>query len=70
MGLDVRIQSVPNPRREAEEHFYQPVHTALLELGLAPTYMTDEVLAEMLEVVMRYRDSIKEDRILPRVAWS
>lgn len=70
MGLDVRIQSVPNPRREAEEHFYQPVHTALLELGLDPIYMTDEILAEMVEVVMRYRDRIKEDRILPRVAWS
>jgi UDP-sulfoquinovose synthase len=70
MGLDVRIQSVPNPRREAEEHFYQPVHTALLELGLDPTYMTDEILAEMVEVVMRYRDRIKEDRILPRVTWS
>lgn len=70
MGLDVKVESVPNPRREAEDHFYEPAHTALLDLGLSPTLMTDEVLSAMLEQVLKYRDEVRVDRILPRVRWS
>lgn len=70
MGLDVRSQSLPNPRKEAEEHYYNPAHSGLLELGLEPHLMTDDVVAEMLEHVIRFRDHIDEKKILPRVRWS
>jgi UDP-sulfoquinovose synthase len=36
MGLDVRVQSVPNPRVEAEEHYYNAKCTKLRDLGLEP----------------------------------
>jgi len=36
MGLSVRISHVENPRKESEEHYYNPTHTGLLELGLEP----------------------------------
>ena len=32
--------------------------------------MTDEVIAEMLERVIRYKDRIDERKILPRIKWS
>lgn len=70
MGLDVRTQSLPNPRKEAEEHYYNPAHSGLLELGLEPHFMTDDVVAKMLEQVIRYRDHIDETKILPRVRWA
>ncbi len=69
LGLEVKVQSLPNPRKEPEEHYYNPAHSALLDLGLQPTYMTEAVLCSMLEMVMRYRDRIAVDRILPRVTW-
>jgi UDP-sulfoquinovose synthase len=70
MGLDVRVESIPNPRKEKEEHYYNPVHRGLQELGLEPHYMTDEVVANLLERVLRYRDRIDVRRIMPRVRWS
>lgn len=69
LGLSVRIEPIDNPRKEAEEHYYNPVHTRLVELGLKPHYLTDEVIASMLEVIMRYKDQINVNKILPKVKW-
>ncbi len=70
LDLAVEVQSLPNPRKEAEDHYYNPAHSALLDLGLEPTYMTDEVLAAMMKEVIAHKDGIVPDRILPRVRWS
>lgn len=69
MGLNVRIEAIENPRKEAEEHYYNAAHSGLLELGLEPHYMTDDVAASMLEQVMRYKERIDAKRIMPRVKW-
>jgi UDP-sulfoquinovose synthase len=69
MGLPVTIQPIENPRKELEEHYYNPVHSGLLMLGLEPHVMTDDIIAGMLEEVRRHRDRIVLDRILPRVRW-
>ena len=70
MGLNVKIKSIPNPRKEREEHYYNPVHSGLVEMGLKPHFMTDVVLIEMLEQIIENRDLIVTDRIMPRVSWS
>jgi UDP-sulfoquinovose synthase len=69
MGLKVNIEHVDNPRKEMEEHYYNPAHRGLLELGLKPHLMTDAVVAGMLERILPCRDRIVTDRILPRVRW-
>lgn len=69
LGLDVRVEPIDNPRKEAEEHYYNPAHSGLLELGLQPHYMTDEVIAGMLEKVIKYKDGIDVKKIMPRVRW-
>lgn len=69
LGLRVKLQNVDNPRKEQEEHYYNPVHQGLLNLGLKPHMMTDDVVAEMLEQVLRHREQIVVERILPRVRW-
>jgi UDP-sulfoquinovose synthase len=69
LGLKVEIQNLPNPRKELEEHHYNPAHHGLTELGLQPHPMTSEVLVGMLECVLSHRDKIVVDRILPRVRW-
>lgn len=70
VGLDVPIDRLPNPRKELEAHYYNPTHTGLLDLGLQPHLMTEDVLVEMLEVVSPYRDQIRRDIVLPRVRWN
>lgn len=70
MGLGVEIRAVPNPRKEREEHYYSPVHSGLLELGLKPHYLTDEVVAGMLSEILNHKDHIDSGKIMPRVSWN
>jgi len=70
LGLNVEIQPVENPRKEAEEHYYNPKHTGLIELGLKPNYLTDDVLSKMMEFVLKHKDKVKKDQIYRKVKWA
>jgi len=70
MRLNVQVKAIDNPRKEKEEHHYNPNHSGLLELGLKPHPMTDDVIAQMLEQVMCYKDHIDIRKIMPRVKWN
>lgn len=70
LGLDVTIKPIANPRIEAEEHYYNPVHRGLIELGLTPTYLTDDLLADMIRRVIPHGNAIATDRFLRRITWS
>ena len=69
LGLCVDVKNLVNPRKEMEEHYYNPTHRGLSELGLKPHLMTDDLVAAMLEQVLRHRNRIVVERILPRVRW-
>ncbi|MEZ0230098.1 MAG: NAD-dependent dehydratase, partial [Planctomycetota bacterium] len=66
----VAVRAIPNPRQEKERHYYNPAHSALVDLGLQPNYMTIEVLVGMLDLVQEHADRIVVERILPRVSWN
>ncbi|KEO57107.1 hypothetical protein DT23_17210 [Thioclava indica] len=70
LGLNVEIKSIPNPRKEKEEHHYNPAYSGLIELGLQPNYMTEDVLAQIIERIIANKDSIVAERIMPRVRWN
>jgi len=69
LGFKADIASVENPRKEAEEHYYQPAHTGLLDLGLKPQFLTDEVLSEMIEFAARHKKAIIPEQIYRKVCW-
>ena len=69
LGLNVQVKSIPNPRKEMEDHYYNAAHSGLLELGLEPNFMTKEVLVDMLKLIIENKDNISHDRIMPRVKW-
>jgi UDP-sulfoquinovose synthase len=68
-SLNVKIKQIENPRIESEEHYYNPAHTGLLELGLQPHYLSDEVISNMIKCVMRYKATINKDIIFKGVKW-
>jgi UDP-sulfoquinovose synthase len=70
MNLNVQVNNIENPRNELEDHYYNAKHTGLLELGLKPHYLTDEVIASMLERVVKYKNSIDRRIVMPRVRWA
>ena len=68
-GLNVQIKSLENPRKEMEEHYYNPTHTGLVDIGLKPHYLTENVLAKMMKLVLKYRGKIKKNIIFRGVKW-
>ena len=68
-GLDVAIAPVENPRVEAEEHYYNATHQALLDLGLEPHLLSETLVESMFGVIERYQDRVIPDLILPRTKW-
>jgi UDP-sulfoquinovose synthase len=69
LDLNVEIKSFNNPRIEDEEHYYNPVHTGLFNLGLKPHLLTDDILGKIMEKVIRYKDHIKIHSIFKGVTW-
>ena len=69
LGYDVVVRNVANPRIEKEEHYYNAVHTRLLDLGLKPHYLSDVLVDSILDKVARYRDRLRVDTIEPWVRW-
>lgn len=69
LEIPVTVRSIPDPRVEKEEHYYNAVHTALLDLGLRPHLLSDELVRSMLVVIARHRDRVVRDRIVPRITW-
>ncbi|MBC8392313.1 MAG: NAD-dependent epimerase/dehydratase family protein [Deltaproteobacteria bacterium] len=70
LGLNVEIKPVENPRKEAEEHYYNPQHSGLLELGLKPNYLSDDFLEQMMRFVLKHKSNIKFDQIYRQVKWA
>lgn len=69
LGYQVTIDHLENPRKEAEEHYYNPTYQGLIEIGVTPHYLTDAVLEEMFRVVERYKGNIRKDVIFRGVKW-
>jgi UDP-sulfoquinovose synthase len=69
-GLDVRVEHVGNPRVELEEHYYNAAHTKLLDLGLEPTLLGEELVESMIHAIERHKGRVIEAHIDPRTRWN
>ncbi|AQL56795.1 NAD-dependent epimerase/dehydratase family protein [Abyssicoccus albus] len=68
-GLTATISNIENPRVEKEDHYYNAVNTKLIDLGLEPHLLTDEVLDEILTDALQYKERIIQDNVIPKVKW-
>jgi UDP-sulfoquinovose synthase len=69
VGLAVQRDHLPNPRVEAEDHYYNARHTALLNLGLEPQFLSESLLDSLLNIAIEHRDRVDPAVIRPRVSW-
>jgi len=69
MGFKADIATVENPRKEAEEHYYNPAHTGLLDLGLKPHLLTEDVLADMIAFAAKHKEKVRTEQIYRKVRW-
>jgi UDP-sulfoquinovose synthase len=69
LGLKVKIDHLPDPRVEAESHYYNAKHSSLIKLGLEPHLLSNTLLDSLINVAIRYRDRIDASQFLPTVNW-
>jgi UDP-sulfoquinovose synthase len=72
LGLKVAMRNLENPRKELEEHYYNPDLKHLIDLGYRPTHGVETEIRIMLQDLMKYRDRIeaKRDVLIPDVRWN
>ena len=69
LGIEANIFNIDNPRKESEDHYYNPVHTKLMDLGLEPSKLSDVLLDSMLKKIMEHKNNINKNIIAPKIKW-
>jgi UDP-sulfoquinovose synthase len=70
LGLDARAESVPNPRIELEEHFYEPESVALQRLGYEPTGTLGGDVRQIMEDMLPHREALNTRLRRPEIRWA
>lgn len=70
LGYSVEIQHYDNPRVEKEEHYYNAIHTKLLDLGLQPTLLGEELVESIIHAIERHKGRVIETAIDPKTRWN
>jgi UDP-sulfoquinovose synthase len=71
LGLDVQVRAIENPRMEAEEHYYNPDHRHLLDLGYVPTHDMEAELEVVFRDLIPHRERIeaRKEAVFPDIRW-
>lgn len=69
--LNVKAQTIENPRKEKEEHHYNPEHKELLRLGYNPTTNIRNEIKNMLIDLLLHKERIRKYKysIIPKIKW-
>lgn len=71
-GLESKIWNIPNPRIEAEEHYYKPDMVHLPKLGFKPVHTLEEELHITIPKLIEHKNRIEAKRaaIDPKINWN
>ena len=62
-------KNIANPRKEMEEHYYNPKNTSLISLGLKPIEFNLETIKKNIKIVEKYKSNIDQNYFNPTVKW-
>jgi UDP-sulfoquinovose synthase len=69
MGYPALLENLPNPRVEAEQHYYRTVHTGLERLGLQPHLLDEQSISTLLVLAARHVSRADPAVLAPRIDW-
>lgn len=71
-GLSVQINHYDNPRKEADQHYYNPDRNHLVSLGYKPSHDVKGEIHLMLKDLLVFKDRIRqrEHVLVPDIRWS
>jgi UDP-sulfoquinovose synthase len=69
LGITAEIAHTANPRKELEEHYYNAQHSKLLDLGLQPRLLNEELIDTMLVKIQAHRADVDVNTVVQQVRW-
>lgn len=69
LGIPVRCDHIPNPRTEADKHYYSPTYQGLFDLGYVPTTDFQGEITKLMCDILPYKDMVKKEVIMPTTTW-
>lgn len=66
----VKIDYLPNPRKEADANNLRVKNDNFLNLGLKPTKLNEGLLSEVIEIVEKYKHRVDSSKIPPKSLWN
>jgi len=69
LGWKVKIAHTANPRKELEEHYYHAKHSKLVDLGLQPRLLNEELIDSMLTKIRDNAEWIDPAVLVQDVRW-
>ncbi|QGK72334.1 NAD-dependent epimerase/dehydratase family protein [Allosaccharopolyspora coralli] len=65
----VTVEHLDNPRVEQSEHYYNVVHTGLVELGLEPHLLSNTLIESLFGVAESFKHRVDDAAMRPTVKW-
>lgn len=69
LNLDPSIENIPNPRTEADSHYYNPVSERLRSLGYKPTTDINKEIFDLLNYLKHFADRVNPKVLYPTTTW-
>ena len=71
IGLHVEIHHYDNPRKELDQHYFNPDRNHLIELGYQPTHDVKAEMQYMLQDLSNHKKRIleKKEMLIPDIQW-
>ncbi|MGH3979023.1 MAG: NAD-dependent epimerase/dehydratase family protein [Pseudonocardiaceae bacterium] len=66
---EVEVEYLDNPRVEQAEHYYNVVHTGLVELGLQPHLLSDTLIESLFGIAEAHSGRVDLAAMRPTVNW-
>ena len=70
-GNTPEIMNVENPRVEAEDHYYNPDHKKLYDLGYRPSGELKKDIKKIIEDLLQHKEKCRDLKkvIMPKTVW-
>ena len=69
LGYNVKVDHIGNPRKEAEEHYYNPTYQGLKDIGVTPHLLDEASMKKIFFIVAKYKENIRKDVIFSGIKW-
>ncbi len=69
LGYKVIINHMENPRKEAEEHYYNPAYQGLQDIGVTSHLLDEKTMERMFKLVEQHKSNIRKEVIFKGVKW-